>query len=100
MHIARFTSVLSMLQTVPHSSNPGELVGALPVAAAHRCQRRRSSCPGQPRPSDQEPMAQIKSNPGQPVSIPVNTAMHRPFCKINPDLPLFHTYALPQFKSN
>jgi hypothetical protein len=65
MHIARITSVLSMLQTVPRSSNPGELVGASPVAAAHRCQRRRSSRPGRPQLSDRESMAQIKSNPGQ-----------------------------------
>jgi hypothetical protein len=52
------------------------------------------------QPSDLEPTAQICSDPSQPLSVPVNTAFHHPFCKRNPDLPLFHAYALPQFKSN
>jgi hypothetical protein len=81
MRVARFTSVVSVLQNVPRSSNPSELAGASPAATAHRCQRRRSSCPGRPQPSDLEPMAQIKSNPSQLVSVPVNTTMHRPFAK-------------------
>jgi hypothetical protein len=81
MRVARFTSVLSVLQTMPRSSNPSELAGASPAAAAHRCQRRRSSRPERPRSSDLELMAQIKSNPSQLVNVPVNTTLHRPFAK-------------------
>jgi hypothetical protein len=88
-----FTPALSAHQIVLRRSNPSKLAGA-PL------QPRRPRACVHTQPSNVEPTVHICSDPGQPVSVPVNTAMHCPFCKRNPDLPLFHAYGLPQFKSN